>query len=395
MNVDTEVVSQDISINHTIKELCQEPDQPSESQYIALRRFYREVTNFNPSTYGEIAVPINRSGLSSHTDVLSAVSRLKFQCNQRLEEFQKEAFPDCLPVNRERAAKTTVQLAFMIDPSSRDGFPMAYRFENEDAFPVKWLPNETFIQFFNTAFPTEPLDFWHSSIRKRSLKAWKLKRRLGIQLRPTNDLAEHLVYNPRMKTLTVFHQVEYLKAQVRHTAHRSLEESIETSFAKFDIPVTSMKPTTNCLMCSGTLPPQLLFETLYSIYYILFPLASDKRSAKFAKKLTRPNDNPDARNSSDSAFDPNLVVYDSLIRSLPANFKFVYWTKRLRNLQAVVNHPPPSNKVVSWFERHTSERNALTVAIIGLFLTALFGLLSFLVGIAQLVVSLRQSGLNS
>ncbi|KAL6814505.1 hypothetical protein J3E69DRAFT_347390 [Trichoderma sp. SZMC 28015] len=376
MKLAADALVQDATINHTIKELCQEADEPSDSQYVALRRFYLEVTNFNPSTYSEIAIPINRSGLSSHADVLDAVSRLKAQCNKRLEEFQKEAFPDCLPANGERAAKNTVQLAFMIDPSSRDGFPMAYRIENEDAFPVKWLPNETFIQFFNTAFPTEPLNFWHSSIRKRSLRAWKLKRRLGIQLRPTNDLAEHLVYNPRMKTLAVFHQVEYLKAQVRHTAHRSLEESIETSFA------------------NGTLPPQLLVETLYSIYYILIPLATDKRSAKFAKKLTRPNNDPDACNSSDSAFDPNLVVYDSLVRSLPADFKFVYWTKRLRNLQAVVDHPPPSNKVVSWFERHTSERNALTVAMIGLFLTALFGLLSVLVGIAQLVISLKQSNLS-
>lgn len=394
MKLATDALVQDASISHTIKELCQEVDELSGSQYIALRRFYLEVTNFNPSTYSKIAIPINRSGLSSHADVLSAVSRLKSQCNQRLEEFQEEAFPDCLPENRERAAKATVQLAFMIDPSSRDGFSMAYRIENEDAFPVKWLPNETFIQFFNTAFPTEPLDFWHSSLRKRSLKAWKLKRRLGIQLRPTNDLAEHLVYNPRMKTLAVFHQVEYLKAQVRHTAHRSLEESIETSFAKSDIPVRNMKLVANYLMCSGTLPPQLLVETLYSIYYILIPLATDKRSAKFAKKLTRPNNDPDACNSSDSAFDPNLVVYDSLVRSLPADFKFVYWTKRLRNLQAVVDHPPPSNKVVSWFERHTSERNALTVAMIGLFLTALFGLLSVLVGIAQLVVSLKQSNLS-
>lgn len=245
MKLDTHALLQDASINHTIKELCQEADEPSESQYIALRRFYLEVTNFNPSTYSEIAIPINRSGLSSNADVLSAVSKLKSQYNKRLEEFQKGAFPDCLPTNRERAAKITVQLAFMIDPSSRDGFPMAYRMENEDVFPVKWLPNETFIQFFNTVFPTEPLDFWHSSIRKRSLKAWKLNRRLGIKLRPTNDLAEHLVYNPRMKTLSVFHQVEYLKAQVRYTAHRSLEESIEMSFAKFDIPVTSMKSTAN------------------------------------------------------------------------------------------------------------------------------------------------------
>lgn len=232
MNIDTEAVPQVAGINHAIKDLCQEKTEPCESQYMAFRQFYREVANLDSSTCSDIAISINNSGLSSHADVLDAVSRLKSRCIQKLEEFQKEAFPDCLPADRERAAKTTVQLAFMIDPSSRDGFPMAYRIENEDIFPVKWLLNETFIQFFHTAFPTEPLDFWHFSTRKRSLRAWKLKRRLGIKLCPTNDLAEHLVYNPRMKTLAIFHQVEYLKAQVRHTAHRSLEETIETSFAK-------------------------------------------------------------------------------------------------------------------------------------------------------------------
>lgn len=114
---------------------------------------------------------------------------------------------------------------------------------------------------------------------------------------------------------------------------------------------------------------------------------TNKKSAKLAKRLIRPNG---LDNSSDSTFDPNLMVYDGLIRPVPADFKLVYWSKRLKALQAVVDHPPPSNKVISWFERHTSERNALTVAILGLFLTALFGLLGFLVGVAQLVVSLRQ-----
>lgn len=155
-----------------------------------------------------------------------------------------------------------------------------------------------------------------------------------------------------------------------------------------------MKPTANCVICSGTLPPQLLVETLYSIY-ILFPLATDKRSAKLAKKLIQQNNDPNGYHSSESAFDPNLIVYDGLIRSPPADFKFVYWTKRLRNLQVAMDHSLLSNKIVSWFERHTSERNALTVAIISVFLTALFGLLSVLIGIAQLVVSLEQNKLGS
>ncbi|KAL7942803.1 hypothetical protein V8C42DRAFT_140241 [Trichoderma barbatum] len=367
MELDTLSSSQVASLNDAIKALCNVAE-PAESQFVAFRRFYQEMTHFDQTR--DVAISIRNPGLTSHAAVLQAVAMFKSQCNETLdlEAFQRATFPNCLPKDRELAAKITTQLAFMIDPSSKDGFPMAYRIENEHNFPVKWLPTQTFIQFFHTAFPRESVDCWRSDTRCKRLRAWKLKRRLGIQICPTNDLAKHLVYTPRTKTLAVFHQVEYLKAQVRYTADRSLEESVEMSIA------------------NGTLPPQLLVETLYSIYYILFPLATNKKSAKLAKKLTRKNGSD---NLSDSAFDPNLVVYDALIRPPPDDFKFVYWTKRLRALQAIVDHPPPSNRIVSWFERHTSERNALTAAILGLFLTALFGLLSFLVGVAQLVVSLR------
>jgi hypothetical protein len=88
-------------------------------------------------------------------------------------------------------------------------------------------------------------------------------------------------------------------------------------------------------------------------------------------------------------FDRNLLTYNKSAHELPANFKYLYWGKRLKALQALVEARPPKNKIVSWFERHTSERNALTVAIIGLFLSVLFGFLSFLVGILQVVVSIR------
>lgn len=113
----------------------------------------------------------------------------------------------------------------------------------------------------------------------------------------------------------------------------------------------------------------------------------DKKSSDLASKLTQPT-GWDAW--SDSTFDPNLTVDERLLkRDLPHDFKLVYWTKRLRALQAVVDHPPPPNKIISWFERHSSDRNVLIVAVLGLFLSSLFGLLGFLVSVAQLVVSMR------
>ncbi|KAL7799928.1 hypothetical protein V8C37DRAFT_366041, partial [Trichoderma ceciliae] len=261
MKLDALALPRGASIKDVIKALCQ-VDEPTESQFRAFRRFYHEITHFNQ--IGDVSISISRAGLSSHGDVLEAVARLQSQCDRELKMFQRGAFPDCPSGDREKATRITVQLAFMIDPCSRDGFPMAYRIENEHIFPVKWLPSQSFIQFFHTAFPTESQECWRFSTRRNSLRAWKLKKRLGIQIRPTNDLAEHLVHNPRMKTLAVFHQVEYLKAQIRRTADRSLDEDAETSFAKFDSRFAKTRPTAN-LLTSGTLPPQLLVETLYSI----------------------------------------------------------------------------------------------------------------------------------
>lgn len=88
-------------------------------------------------------------------------------------------------------------------------------------------------------------------------------------------------------------------------------------------------------------------------------------------------------------FDPNLLGYDGLARlSELENLKLVYWAKRVRTLQEIAKNPPPAYKLVSWIERHTSERNALTVALVGVFLAALFGLLGLMVGVAQFIVSI-------
>ena len=71
------------------------------------------------------------------------------------------------------------------------------------------------------------------------------------------------------------------------------------------------------------------------------------------------------------------------MRATPADMTFDYWGDRLATLLDVVKRPPPANAIVAWFERHTSERNALTVAILGLFLSVLIGLLSFVICITS------------
>jgi hypothetical protein len=127
----------------------------------------------------------------------------------------------------------------------------------------------------------------------------------------------------------------------------------------------------------GTLPPRLLFETLVSFHGILFPIASvgNERSRSLLKKLIRTQ-----------GFDQD-GLWVEFVRPIASDVDFVYWGDRLATLYDIVKRPPPTNALISWFERHTSERNALTVAITGLFLAAFAGLLAFIIGLIQLVVS--------
>ena len=87
-------------------------------------------------------------------------------------------------------------------------------------------------------------------------------------------------------------------------------------------------------------------------------------------------------------FNINSKWDEGHIRRVPGEIKYLYWGHRLAKLRDLVKNPPPQNRLIAWIERHTSERNALTVAIVGLFLSAFFGFLGVLVGLAQLWISI-------
>jgi hypothetical protein len=120
-----------------------------------------------------------------------------------------------------------------------------------------------------------------------------------------------------------------------------------------------------------------VLETLVTIYYILFPSSDDLDSFKLAQNLIEK-----------SNFDPDFGV-DNLRRILTIDrVECRFWAERLRELESIVEKPPASNKFISWVDRHKSDRNALTIAILGLFLAALFGLIGCLLGAAQLAVAI-------
>jgi hypothetical protein len=226
-----------VSLDDALKALCR-VSTLTESQFAAFRRFYDEVRpEVRLPTYdGGFVIPINGIGLSTHESVVQAVNKLRYGCEKTAEAFWTEAFPPC--VNQEGAARQTVKLAYLIDPASQDGHANGFRFENEPIFPVKWQPEQKFKDFFNAAFPTNTQEVWAASRKHTSLKAWKLRQRLKLEIVRTDDLAEHLVYNPQTKSLAVFHQVEWLKAQMRYTDGMKFDETVEVSLAACVSPIS-------------------------------------------------------------------------------------------------------------------------------------------------------------
>ena len=127
----------------------------------------------------------------------------------------------------------------------------------------------------------------------------------------------------------------------------------------------------------GSLPPQLLVETLYSLQSIVFP-ADDPISYGILDKMIKKR-----------GFDPESREYKGykLFPELPTGFAFVYWGERLAQLHDLQATRPPRNKLERWFQRQSSEGNALFVAMIALVISILVGVISVALGAAQLGIS--------
>ncbi|RYP70709.1 hypothetical protein DL771_005313 [Monosporascus sp. 5C6A] len=203
------------------------------------------------------------------------------------------------------------------------------------------------------------------ALSDRSLKAYFEYYNSVLSSSPTPDAVIEVdtptlrSYEDVCKSVKVFHQAAFLRAKLRQSKEEDLDIGFERSLQL------------------RTLPPRLLLETLATLHLVLFPIATkgNKRCRSLLKKLIRTGD-----------FDAE-AEWIEFVRPIPFDFTFMYWGDRLTKLHELVKRPPPSNAFVSWFERHTSERNALTVAICGLFLAVLFGFLGVVIGILQLAIA--------
>jgi hypothetical protein len=118
----------------------------------------------------------------------------------------------------------------MIDCSDKDRHYEGY--EIGGFRPVSWDSSERFTDFVRKVFPIDVHD--QEKVRtalkeKNALKCWKLRKRAHIKFLPTDNLAEHLLYDPRDNIVRLFRQTVFLKAHLRLSASQPIELGITES----------------------------------------------------------------------------------------------------------------------------------------------------------------------
>ncbi|PQE32169.1 hypothetical protein CJF32_00001767 [Rutstroemia sp. NJR-2017a WRK4] len=350
----------------------------NEKRLIARDLFSAEEKLHSFSTYFQIydsltspqyaTVQVHPSALNSHDDIRRLALELRVNPQNTRKEFKNKVFPQPSTdldtvIDQERAINIAVQLMLMIDCSDKDRHYEGY--EVGGFRPVSWDSSERFTDFVRKVFPIDvhdPEKVRTALKEKNALKCWKLRKRAHIKFLPTDNLAEHLLYDPRDNVIRLFRQTAFLKAHLRLSANQPIEFGI----------AESLKLILTCID-RRTLPPQLLLETLHSLQCILFPPV-DEKSSRFLENIIQ---------DTESSFDPDCLLYEGYTRPVPVNFEYHYWGDRLAKLHHLVTHPRSSHRIGQWIQRNASERNTLFVAILSLVLSAFFGFLSVILGIFQ------------
>ncbi|CAM1510524.1 Fc.00g008590.m01.CDS01 [Cosmosporella sp. VM-42] len=287
----------------------------------------------------------------TYQDVLLAAQKLRENVDITKEELAallQKTWKTSAKV--ENVINMAVQAMIMVDSAARDWHPADFTLGGYR--PVSWLPQESFLTFLERSFPMNPNSSFakvQRAIEERAaLKAWKLQKRLGLCLRPTENIAEHLLLVPKTNTLLVFHHAAYLKAQLE----------------RFQDDPEPLEIGTKESLIRGSLPPQLLVETLHSLQGIIFP-SIDSDSSEILDELV-----------GKSGFDPECAQYEGykIFPEPPEGLKYVYWGERIAHLHDLLLSRPPRNKVERWFQQWSTERNAFSIAILALLITIVVGI---------------------
>ncbi|KAI4660481.1 uncharacterized protein J4E78_005184 [Alternaria triticimaculans] len=138
---------------------------------------------------------------------------------------------------RESAIRALLQASLMIDCASKQNLVEGRNVG--DFVNQTWKEDQPFARFVECCFPSHA--FRSPEVRKASqtaleqrgrLKAWKLTKHFKVRLRPTDNLAEHLVFDSERRILHVFRHVGFLKAHLYRSRDEVVDISVGNSLEK-------------------------------------------------------------------------------------------------------------------------------------------------------------------
>ena len=202
-----------------------------------LGRFFEHYKALTVSYEVDIT-PGDRPALGTHEDLFDIIKQLKLEPDIARAEFVDKAFKDdtCqrLPslADRERAINLAVKVMTMVNCSAQRQSSGLLEYGLSQ---TPWRSDITFAQFIADIFPMTDHPSLNDDDLKRSmdvkaaLMAKKLKKRVGLKLKPTDDLRRHLKLDRKSRVIEIYHHTAFLKEHLRLTKDQSHGVSMSDS----------------------------------------------------------------------------------------------------------------------------------------------------------------------
>lgn len=199
--------------------------------YDAFFQHYESI--FCKSSKHSFFVGIDKPAFTTHDDVTSAFAKLISNPSQTREEFSRTLPAGVSDESKNDGIRAVVRAALMLDCASKQNLPEGYRVK--DFKPRSWQTHQSFADFVESCFPVpthtpaERMQIQDAQAKRTKLKAWKIKERNNVKFRPTDNLAEHLLFDKEGRIVKVFRHVGFLKAQLQHSEGEPINAGFGTS----------------------------------------------------------------------------------------------------------------------------------------------------------------------
>ena len=206
---------------------CQQDDCPGQ-RLVRLTRFFEYYKSLTLSYEPEVG---GLAALNRHDDLFALVRYLKADPDLTRAQLAEKAYPRATDretpcaAEQERAIALAVQTMTMVNCSS--GGQSTALLEN-GSHRTSWRSGIPFSQFIGDVFPRTDFPDLNDDDGKglsydirTSLMAKKLRKRVGMEVRPTDDLSNHLKLDRKNNVLEIYHHTAFLKEQLRLSKGKS------------------------------------------------------------------------------------------------------------------------------------------------------------------------------